>query len=140
MITNKCTVLQPDIACQDEVNLPLANVDLASYEINEETFITEMLTSWAFEQISSMSITGDHVYPKRESPAPIKVEVVINEKTNTWCWLSDYLKQEDYSDCYSLTKTIPVGKSYEEAVKYISCTSQCEYRFRGNDEYNKKES
>ena len=122
----------------DEVEVEDANRDLAYYEITEETFITEMLTSWAFKQISGMFAVSNFVYHKRADPTSVKVDIVINEETNTWCWTSDYLKEEDYSDCYSITKTIPVGKNYEDAVEYISCTSGCDYRFGGNDAYNKR--
>ena len=118
---------------ENEDQIPYANCDLNSYEITEETFILDMINSWEFKQVSGMFIAGDHVYHKRESPAPIKVDIVVNEETNSWCWTSDYLKEGDYSHLYSVTKTIPVGKTYEDAVSYISCTSGGEYRFGGND-------
>ncbi len=125
---------------EDEDELLYANVDLASYEISEETFITEMLTSWAFEQVSSMFSAKDFVYHKRTDPSPVKVDVVVNTETNTWCWLSDYLNFE-HKDHLTLTiRTTPVGKSYKEAVKYLSCTLGCGYRFGGNDEYNKNKA
>lgn len=125
----------------NEDEIETANHDLALYEITEETFITEMLTSWAFKQVSGMFTVSNFLCYKRKDPAPVKVDIVINEETSTWCWISDYLKEEDHSDCYSITKTITVGKSYEEALEFISCTtgrdSYTPYRFGGNDVYNK---
>ena len=127
----------------DEDEIETANHDLTSYEISEETFVSDMLNSWAYKQVASMFALTPCNQVERTSPSPIKVDIVINEETNTWCWTSDYLKEEDYSDCYSITKTIPVGKNYEDAVKYISCTSGTEdsipYRFGGNDAYDKRE-
>tara|TARA_R100001594_G_scaffold149406_1_gene207121 strand:- start:3588 stop:4271 length:684 start_codon:yes stop_codon:yes gene_type:complete len=126
-----------------EDDIYYANLDLASYEITEDIFITEMITSWAFKQISSMFDESYWSF-QRSKVSPVKVDIVINEETNTWCWTSDYLKEEDYSDCYSITKTIPVGNNYEEAVEFISCTTGRDnftpYRFGGNDAYDKRKA
>ena len=127
------------VSNEDEIET--TNRDLGFYEITEETFITDMLNSWAYKQVASMFALTPCNQVKRTSPSPVKVNIVINEEMNTWCWTSDYLKEEDYSDCYSITKTIPVGNNYEEAVEFISCTTGRDnftpYRFGGNDAYNK---
>ncbi|CAH9013337.1 conserved hypothetical protein [Vibrio phage 501E54-1] len=118
---------------EDENEILYANVDLASYEITEETFITEMVNSWAFQQVSRMFAVSNFVTHKRTDPAPVKVSVVINEETDTWCWLSDYLNFE-YKDHLTITiRDVPFRKSYKQAVEYISCTLDCPYRFGGND-------
>ncbi|CAH9012264.1 conserved hypothetical protein [Vibrio phage 277E43-1] len=122
---------------EDEDKVLHANVDLASYEITEETFITEMVNSWAFQQVSRMFAVSNFVTHKRTDPAPIKVDLVINTETNTWCWVSDYLKFEHKNHLTITSRSIPVGKSYKQAVECISCTLGCKYQFGGNDEYLK---
>ena len=113
-----------------------ANNDLVSHEITEREFISNIIGSWAFQQVSYMF--SETLYTLDRVPArPVEVEVVYNKEFNTWCWVSDYL-QKDKEYLTVETVKVPVGLGYEEAVGYISDLNSCGYRFGGNDAYDKR--
>lgn len=126
-----------DLYAREDV-LELPNNDLASYEITEEQFIKDMLGSWVFEQVSFMFPDYTLREMKRTPANPVRVKIVYNHDTDSWCWFSDYVGfvQEDYLTVSNMT--VPAGMGYEDAVVYLSCISGEEYRFGGNDAYNKK--
>ena len=120
----------------DQVDI--ANKDIEPFEITEAEFISNMLTSWAFEQVSSLFPDMQYDMQNRMKPRPVAVGVVYNREHNTWCWSSDYLNKEDYKDLELKRMEVMVGLHYNEAVGYISARANCPYRFGGNDSYNKR--
>lgn len=124
---------------EDEDQLDSANLDLKSYEISEGQFITDMLNSWAFRQVSSMFCETNFSY-QRPNPSMVDVQVVYNKETNTWCWISDYLEFEKEDHLYVWDIQVPSGKPYDDAVTYIKSEVNCDYRFGSLDDYNKRKN
>lgn len=123
----------------DEDQLGSANLDLKSYEISEEQFIKDILNSWVFKQVSSMFRETHFIY-QRPNPSTVYVQVVYNKETNTWCWISDYLEFEKKDHLYVWDIQVPSGKPYDDVVTYIKNEVECDYRFGGNDGYNKRKN
>jgi hypothetical protein len=127
-----------DLDTHDIEQVDLANNDLISFEIKEEEFIGNMFNSWCFENIVCL-FPPTTFSTTRTEPSPVEVDVVYNKETNTWCWISDYLNYRNEQHLYVDLLDIPVGLGYKEAVQYISKVLDSEYRFGGNDSYNKKQ-
>tara|TARA_R110000787_G_scaffold90842_1_gene191607 strand:+ start:940 stop:1659 length:720 start_codon:yes stop_codon:yes gene_type:complete len=119
----------------DQVDI--ANNDIVSFEITEAEFISNMLTSWAFEQVSSLFPDTQYDMQNRMKPRPVVVGVVYNKEHNTWSWSSDY-RHGDYKGLELKSMEVMVGLHYDEAIGYISARANCPYRFGGNDYYNKR--
>ena len=122
----------------DTSQVDLANKDLLSFEITEAEFISNMSTSYAFEQVSSLFPDMQYDMHNRSAPRPVSVGVVYNKEYNTWSWISDYLEKEDYKGLELKPMEVMVGLHYDEAVGYISAGANCPYRFGGNDSYYKR--
>ncbi len=118
--------------CEDEMFQ--ANQDLPNYEVSEETFIADMLSSREIKILSELFV-GD---PVRPAQLPTRVSIVYSKEFNTWCWSSDYRNKEDYNSSNEGYVDIPLGYHYDDAITYISDIYDCEYRFGGNDAYNKR--
>jgi hypothetical protein len=116
-----------------------ANKNLAPYEITEREFISNVIGSWAFQQISHMF--SETVYTLNRVPAQqVKLQVVISKEFNTWCWISDYLCKDKETLEISNVE-VPIGYDYDKSVEYISLAlAKCGYRFGGNDAYNKRKA
>lgn len=113
-----------------------ANNDLTSYEITEREFISNMIGSWEFQQMSHMF--SETVFTlNRVTAQPVKIEVVLNKEFNTWCWISDYLAK-DKEGLEVSNVEVPVGFNYDKGKEYISKLAKCEYRFGGNDAHYKR--
>ncbi len=112
-----------------------ANLDLKSYEITEEEFISDIKNSWAFKAISEMFPQyGCLDRPEQER---VQVNIVRSQEFHTWCWSSDYLSK-DLEGLKVDTLHIPIGLHFDEAKKYLRDRLGCKYRFGGNDAYNKR--
>lgn len=118
--------------CEDE--MLLANQDLPSYEVSEETFTADMLSSREIKMLSEL-FAGDPVRPVQ---LPTRVSVVYSKEFNTWCWSSDYRGKGEYNSSNEGYVDVPLGYHYDDAITYISAMYECEYRFGGNDAYNKR--
>ena len=116
----------------------LANNDLASFEITEKEFISNIFNSWAFQQISSLFPDMYYDMNNRAPARPVTVIIVYNKEFNTWCWSSDYLNKEDYKGLEVRSMQVKVGLHYNQAVVYLSERSNCKYRFGGDDSYYKR--
>ncbi len=115
-----------------------ANKDLTPYEITEREFISNMIGSWAFQQMSHM-FSETFFTLNRVAAQPVKVDIVINKEFNTWCWISDYLEKD--KECLETCNAeVPIGYDYKQGIAYITKLAKCEYRFGGNDAYNKRKA
>lgn len=114
-----------------------ANKDLRPFEITEDVFIEDIKNSYAFKSVGAL-FSGESL--ARSPKLPIEVHIRYNKEYDTWCWVSDYLSEEDYKGTVGGGKYIPVGLSYRAAIKWISDEEDCNYRFGGNDSYYKRKA
>lgn len=129
--TNKYRFFKVD--CKE---VKLANKDLSKYEVSEEVFIKSIINSNPYQTLRTMMTHGDRA--SRIEEAPVTVNIVINFETDTWCWTSDYLRDDDYLE-HTITKyDIPVGVQPDGVKDYIKSKLGLEYRFAGNDSYSKR--
>jgi hypothetical protein len=121
----------------NEEDMTAANMDLASYEITEDIFISDIKGSWAFQQVNNMFSVKPYSRPEQNG---VRVTLVYNGAKDTWCWISDYLNKDDCKDFDVQEITLPVNITPPDATKYITLHLNCEYRFGGNDAYNKRKA
>ncbi len=114
-----------------------ANTNLKQYEITEEEFIYNMMNSYAMKTMAGLFGNLPRSRPEQE---PVSVEVYYNKVHNTWSWTSDYLQDSVDEDCELMLEFVPVGFDHDKAVEYLSALLDCEYRFGGNDSYNKRKA
>ena len=119
------------------VEMRKANSDLSSYEITEEAFIKEMLTSWAFKQVGDMYLGRPTTRPDQNG---VVVTVVYNAEFDTWDWISSYLDKKEYEEMTTQEITLPTHITPDTVYKYISNLYHSEYRFAGDDSYNKRKA
>ncbi len=117
--------------CEEEMKL--ANQDLLSYEVCEDTFVEDMLNSYEVKMLGELFATS----PCRREKQPVQVEIHLNKEHNTWSWISDYLKK-DKDDLTVHGIKVPVGLDFDAGVAYLTDYLGCPYRFGGNDAYNKR--
>lgn len=138
--TNTYRFFRVDEDLDDNFNdqIDLANKNLKPFEITQQEFIKNIFESREFKQICELFPDRHGGLNSRSKATPVKVQIVYNSETKSWCWISDYINYKPEEFLTKKTMHIKVGLVYEDAVKYISARANCEYRFGGNDAYYKR--
>ena len=108
---------------EDLVSLPdEGNVDLKPYLITEEQFLDEMKSSDTMKSVLEMNSLTERL-PREE----VVLEVIKGE--NKWCYVTDFLHEEDSEGKTTFLITIPLHIGTDSVKDYITERVGVEYEF-----------